>query len=170
MSHTLKLVFLFLLLKKILTNSIVINETEGFHGNDNPPTRVSSDGGESDPPQTPPSLKTRDGGSPTRVSGIQPTTDPSLTRNVRRRVFTATTTLPLAFRVTEGNPTHHRPLPRLKREWEVFWTNTNPLTCVLSDGGDFDPPQIPPSLEMRDGGFSWQHQPILFVGGDLRAR
>jgi hypothetical protein len=52
-------------------------DTEGFHSNGNPPTRVSSGRGEFLPPQTPPSLKTRDGDTyhhpPTLVHSNGPT-------------------------------------------------------------------------------------------------
>jgi hypothetical protein len=108
-------------------------ETEGFHGNVSPPTRVSSDGWEFHPPQTPPSLETR--------------------------VFTATMTLPLVFRVTDGNSTNHKPLPHSKRETEGLHGNGNPPTRISSDGGILHFPQTPPSLKTRDGRFSRNGNP-----------
>jgi hypothetical protein len=74
-----------------------------FYGNYDPPTRISSDGQEFQ----------------------LLTTHPSLARKVRERVFTAMATLTLAFRVTEGNSTNHRPLPSSKREMEGFHSNNN---------------------------------------------
>jgi len=57
-----------------------------------------------------------------------PTTDPSVTRNARRRVFVPTPTLLPTFRVTEGIRATADPLSCTKREPEGDTYARQPLT------------------------------------------
>ena len=128
----------------------------GYHLSTTPPPHVSSDRG-GNPGHHHPSLtqNTTAGLFPRLLTTSWPPLDhpshsrfewwrgkpahhPSLTRNVRRTGFTPTTTL----------STHHKPLPRSKRETEGF---SHPSQL-----------QTPPSLESKAEGFhTHHHQPSL---------
>jgi hypothetical protein len=72
--------------------------------------------------------------------------------SVRNRTSATLMRMPLPL-ATDGNSTHHRPLPHSKRETEGFHDIDDPPTRVSSDRGEFNTPQTPPSLETRNGGF-----------------
>jgi hypothetical protein len=62
-------------------------------------------------------------------------------------------TLPLVFRVTDGNSTHHKPLPRSKRETEGFMATLALLLVFRVTDGNFTHHRPLPRLKRKMEGF-----------------